>query len=108
MREKYEIILRAMQQGQEIKLPDGYTYAMVEGEVCIVLKCYYGRSCNLDEQDEPDGIRYCHSDMSLNYFLAQCNEMGDEEVAGIAANTALTRMKRDNLQRRGRRYKEGK
>lgn len=89
-----EIVLRSLQQGEgdrTVELPDGYTYGWEKDNLCLVLEL-------IDRNDQGEFVpveeRWVVCDMPLNYFYDQCEQMKPDDIALIAANTALTTTKR--------------
>lgn len=82
MRKPYDIVLRALEAGQELQL-DGYVWVMESDRVMIKM---HNVTTN-----EP---HYVNPDIPLNSFLSMCNRIPESELFGIAANTALAGMNR--------------
>lgn len=92
-RPNHDIVLRALDVGVEVTLPNGYTYEMFEDQLHFQMKVWLnGRSPTRD--NEPDEIRLCVADMTMNYFMKQCDLMSEEDIIGLAAATALRKINR--------------
>jgi hypothetical protein len=87
MRTKYDIVLRALNRGQRLELPDGFTYVMDGDELCIEVKMWNDATNLLEGVDGEMGWLTC--DITLNDFTRLCDRITDEEIAIIAANATL-------------------
>ena len=86
-RPNWEIVLRGLQAGQEIKI-NGYNFAWVNDRLCTVLDVYKSLEAQI-----PDEVWYQESDISLNIFIQWCKRLTEEEIVGIAASTTIEKMK---------------
>ena len=90
-RPNWEIVMRAMNLGMEIKMPDGYTYTMVDGKLCLRLE-YWEDASKLSEPS--DEIRWVESAMSLNDFIKYCEGFDEQKIAGFVVFNAINRNKK--------------
>lgn len=68
----FNVVLRSLQCGLDVKLPDGQTYTVQDDELGIIVK-------NLTTGEE----LFAKIDHSLNYLISQANKMKDSEVYGL-------------------------
>lgn len=86
-RPNYEVVLRwlRLSEDNEVEFTDGFTYAMIVGEVCVKLQCYkHGKF-----KGEPTEIQWSVSEMGLNWFIDQCRRLEEDTIVLMCANLAL-------------------
>ena len=94
-RPAYDIVLRAMNNGIEVELSDGNTYAMIDNMLCIKMKVWKdGRSPFRDP--EPDEIRYHDFALPFNVFSKMCDEMSEEQLMGLIFQNVMKKQRDDN------------
>lgn len=81
MRSNYEIVLRALQNGAEVKLPNGETHTLIDGELCFHLY-----------PDNPDSS-WIPCDITFNEFLRQCDQLTETDIYNLAWSNAMASMK---------------
>ena len=85
----YIIVLNALEAGQKLELPDGYTYAMDDGNFCYIAKRHNAG----DPEDVYDEL-YCFADhMTVGYFIKMCGTMHDDDIAKICMNMVVNKEK---------------
>lgn len=80
------VILKALMAGQRVEFPEGYGfgYEMHDGVLYHVLRRY--KDFETKEYENFLG----RSDMTVNQFINLCNELSDDEVMIIGAQTVLS------------------
>lgn len=82
-------ILRWLSEGDEIRMPNGYTLAMTDkGHVGIVIDVF---SCGTPMDGPPtrQELHQVEPGMPLNYFIDLVSQMDEKEFHAIAANSVL-------------------
>lgn len=97
-RPNYDIVLRGLKNGFEIKLPDGEVCAMVDNTLYLARKVWI----NKQPDGKPDRVEYVEFDISFNSFMRLCNQLTEEEIFSIVSRNAL-KGERDDRKRRIRR-----
>jgi hypothetical protein len=84
MEPKFNTVLRALQFGLDVKLPDGQTYIMQDDELGVVEK-------NITTGEE----LFAKVDHSLNHLIDQANKMKDSEVYGLVFAMGMRKYQKD-------------
>ena len=96
------IVYKAMSNGMSVKMPDGHTYTVIDGKLCLRLVCWNDGS-KLD--DPPDEFRWVESTYPLNMFIADCESISEEEIVGMVYNLGMD--DRNRKEKRGKYRKLG-
>lgn len=88
-------VLEALHAGQTITL-DGMKLVMVDGQICIEAQAYRYRG-NQREELPPRLLGY---DLPINHFIEACENLSDDDIFIIGAQTVLTRDARRRTQDR--------
>ena len=98
MRPNWEIVLRALTMyDAKIEMPDGLTYAMVDGNLCIQLLCWTKSSLD----DMPDEERWVVWGGTFNQFMRDCEKLSKEKIQELVLQNTLVSMRKDrNRERR--------
>ena len=89
-RPNYEVVLRwlRLSEDNEVDL-DGFTFAKIGDDVCVKLQCY--KDGNF--KGEPTEIQWSVSEISLNWFIDECNRLEEDTIVLMCANLALNALK---------------
>jgi hypothetical protein len=98
------IVLEALQMGMEVEI-GGITYVWLENHVLFEIDGVpYGINGLASKHwvELPDGTRkteYMGRDMSLNAFVAMCNEISEDYIGALVMNIAFNQMRREKYGR---------
>jgi len=86
-RPNYEVVLRYLVSSadNEVELDDGFTYSMIGNELCLRLGIYHEGKFT----GPPDEVHWAKSDISLNWFITECEKLEEEAIVGMCAHLAL-------------------
>lgn len=87
---KAEIVLRALQIGMQVELPDG-VYKIVDGETCIQSRKFLMSSGIGWESHE----HWLYTELSLDHFIKLCNDINETDLFLIGANIALNTLREE-------------
>ena len=89
-RPNYEIVLSAMKNGIEVELV-GATYTLVDGKLCHRLHSWTEGDFRTDP---PDKILWAESDLPLNTFIQECEELDESTIVGLVFSSTMKNMQR--------------
>jgi len=105
MKPKPIIVLDALLSGQSIKFKEDEQSYIIQDDIFGVTMDYFA-SQEAYENNKRDGTRMIGIDINMSHFITLCNNISDEEIFLILANTAMRKMGKEKADKR-QQYMEG-